>query len=111
MAGEDYVQVQLTAAGVEMAGTGKYVRVLFANSDLTFDIGKPLRVTRFEWSSLRARLFKGQPIFEVVPSGAPAAAAAPAPSPSPAAPAAVAPNHPSKIWPPEPTPASAEEKH
>lgn len=120
MAGEDFVQVTLTAAGVAKAGAGKYIRVTFAASDLKFEVGTPQRVTRFEWANLSRMKYEGQPIFEIVPSGAPAAAAAPA-AVTPAKPAAPAPapNHPGRIYPPAPgapdsgfapTAAAAEEK-
>jgi hypothetical protein len=101
MAGEDFVQVALTAAGVEKAGAGKYIRVRFAATDLRFEVGMPLRLTRFEWASVAPMKYNGQPIFEVVPSGAPAAVVAPATA-APAKPAApdTATNRPGKIWPP-----------
>ncbi len=103
MAGEDFVQVTLSAAGVAKAGAGKYIRVTFGASDLRFEVGTPLRVTRFEWANLSRMKAKGQPIFAVVPSGA-AAAAAPAAVAAPAKPAAPAPapNHPGRIYPPAP---------
>ncbi len=121
MAGADFVQVQLSAAGVKMAGAGAVVRVVKAQSDFVFKAGVPQRVTlAWEWAKLLAPMkYQGQPIFEIVaataaPATAGTAAVAAASAAAPSAPATVAPNHPAKIWPKAPAqvpaPAPVEEK-
>jgi hypothetical protein len=83
MAGEDFVQVQLSAAGVKMAGAGGVVHVTHTRPDLVFKAGAaPQRVTRaFDWNAVLSQLrYQGQPIFEVAPAS-PAPAAKPVAAP------------------------------
>ena len=69
MAGEDFVHVQLSAAGVKMAGAGGCVRITAGrSSSFLFVVGQSQRVTKaYEWNALlQNERFQGQPIFELV---------------------------------------------
>jgi hypothetical protein len=92
----DFVQVQLTAAGLAIAGTGP---LTISNGRRTFTFtgtAQQKAELRYEWKSWLAQVRdgKGNPLFEVAPAvaateGAEAAATpAPAASAAPAAPAA-----------------------
>lgn len=63
----DFVQVELSAAGVEFAGKGGIVRITAAHFDYTFSAGKPsVRVLTSEWSrSLSKRAWQGNPILQI----------------------------------------------
>jgi hypothetical protein len=70
----DFVQVQLTAAGIAFAGAGQTLRVCNGHFDYTFTPGNPVKVLISEWSRvLSAQLSNGQPVFELVSTGAQAA--------------------------------------
>jgi hypothetical protein len=80
MAGEDFVQVQLSAAGVKMAGAGGTVQIVIGRGNFSFKAGESQRVTNaYDWLVLlKDRRWNGQPIFEVAPAVA-SAPTAPAP--------------------------------
>lgn len=75
MAGEDFVQVKLSAAGEKAAGPGGALRIANGRRAFAFEAGKVLRIERsYEWSAMLAReTCEGAPMFEIVQS-------APAPS-------------------------------
>jgi hypothetical protein len=77
MAGEDFVQVKLSAAGEEMAGSGGTLSISKGRRSFTFKAGVVQRIERsWEWNMvLSGETFQGSPIFEI--AGAPAATAAP----------------------------------
>ena len=53
MAGNDFVQVQMSAAGVAFAGKGGVLRVENSRSHFLFTAGKAERVVKsYEWSYL-----------------------------------------------------------
>jgi hypothetical protein len=67
MAGEDFVHVELTAAGAKMAGAGKQLRVTVGRSSFLFKVGESQRVTRaYEWTALlKQKHYQGQPVFQI----------------------------------------------
>lgn len=96
----DFVQVQLSAAGIAFAAGGA-VRISTAHFSYEFKPGTQVRVLTSEWSGALSReRISGETIFELVPAPAdatPSTAAAPAPVEAesqtkapPAAPAAAA---------------------
>jgi hypothetical protein len=68
MAGEDFVNVRLTAFGKERADGGR-VQVHAGNHSFYFEPDEVQRVTRaFDWGRvLKAEHFNGHPLFEIVP--------------------------------------------
>lgn len=75
MTQSDFVNVELSAAGVAFAGKGGVVRITAAHFDYTFAAGKTVRVLTSEWSrSLSKRLVNGKSILQI---------AVPAPQPQP----------------------------
>jgi len=64
---DDWVNVQLTAAGEALAGEGELV-IAGPRYEFRFRAGQPLRVTRaFDWGQiLQHETHDGQPVFEVV---------------------------------------------
>jgi hypothetical protein len=63
----DFVQVQLSPAGVAFAGPGGSVRVTNGRFDYTFAQGTPVRVLVSEWRKvLSLRSHQGAAIFEAV---------------------------------------------
>ena len=76
----DFIQVQLSPAGVAFAGKGGAVRIANGHFDYTFTASKPVRVLTSEWrKALSLKVYKGAPILEAVAAAAPAAPAKPAP--------------------------------
>jgi len=84
MAGQDFVHVQLTAAGAQMAGKGGYVRITRGRCEMTFSVGQAQRVTRaYDWNKVLSGVhFKGQPVFEIVPDASGNAPASPDATPT-----------------------------
>src|SRR5208282_1066067 len=83
MAGTDFVEVQLSAAGVKMAGASGTVGVHNGRRDFVFKAGVPQKVlAAYEWSHVLApTLYQGQPVFELAPAaGSAAIPNAPAPA-------------------------------
>jgi putative intracellular protease/amidase len=80
MAGEDFVQVKLSATGEAMAGAGGTLSISKGRRSFTFKAGVAQRIERsWEWNVVLAgETFQGKAIFEIVTAGAPAAAPAPA---------------------------------
>ena len=77
----DFVQVQLSAAGVAFAGTGGQVRIANGHFAYLFSATKPVRVLTSEWSrTLSRKTFNGAPILMIAPTPVPAQ---PTPSPAP----------------------------
>jgi hypothetical protein len=75
----DFVQVQLTAAGVAFAGAAGVVRVGNGHFDYTFKAGTPVRMLSSEWRKhFSKQRSSGQPIFEIAGGSAAATTAAPA---------------------------------
>jgi hypothetical protein len=75
----DFVQVQLSAAGVAMAGTGAQVRIANGHFSYVFTAGQSTRVLNSEWRrTLSLKMSQGKPIFQIAASLADAPAAAPA---------------------------------
>jgi hypothetical protein len=74
VAGEDFVHIQLSAAGVKMAGTGGQVRITAGRGSFVFVVGQSQRVTKaYEWNVLlKNERFQGQPILELTAAAAPA---------------------------------------
>ncbi|MDR3797963.1 MAG: hypothetical protein P4K93_07410 [Terracidiphilus sp.] len=71
----DFINVQLSAAGVAMAGKNGALQVNTAHLSYSFTPGSPTRVLTSEWAKVLSReLYQGKPIFEPAP-----AEAAPAP--------------------------------
>jgi hypothetical protein len=68
MAGEDFVNVRLTAFGKERADGGR-VQVHAGNHSFYFEPDEVKLVTRaFDWNCvLKAEHFNGHPLFEIVP--------------------------------------------
>ncbi len=81
MAGNDFVQVQLTAAGIKLAD-GQPLRISQDRRSLVFTPGQTTRVERsFEWNHILAKYVApttGDLVFELAPE--PAAVPAPASS-------------------------------
>jgi hypothetical protein len=74
----DFVQVQLTAAGVAFAGSGGSVRVANGHFTYLFTATAPVRVLISEWRrTLSTKTFQGAPILAIVPDAEPPAAATP----------------------------------
>ena len=62
----DFIQVQLSAAGVAFAGAGAQVRIANGHFCYIFTPGKPVRVLSSEYRRVLAvKLFNGAPIFEI----------------------------------------------
>ncbi|QHN04426.1 hypothetical protein FTO74_14415 [Granulicella sp. WH15] len=81
MAGNDFVQVQLTAAGMGMAD-GIPLRVSNGRRTLVFTPGQETRVERhYEWNGFLKHYAnpEGELLFELAPVAAPVPAATPAP--------------------------------
>jgi len=65
----DFVQVQLSAAGISFAGAGAKVTLTNGHYNYAFTPGSPVKVLTSEWSRyLSLKSFEGQPILEVVPT-------------------------------------------
>jgi len=72
-AASDFVQVQLSAAGIAFAGAGATVRIVNGHFSYVFTPGKPVRVLSSEWRrALSLKTVNGKAILELAP--APAAA-------------------------------------
>lgn len=71
----DFVQVQLSAAGLKLAGSGP-LKVANGTRSLTFTPGQTTKVERsYEWRAwLSTTMRNGEPLFEIAPA-APAPAA------------------------------------
>ena len=81
MAGEDFINVKLSAAGVKYAGRGGQVAVHNSRREFTFKAGEAQRVLlAYEWSAVLGpmRTPAGEPMFEIVPEAATPASATPA---------------------------------
>jgi hypothetical protein len=79
MAGEDFVQVKLSAAGEAMAGAGDTLSISKGRRAFTFKKGVAQRIEKsWEWNMvLSGETFAGKPIFEIDATTAAAAPAAP----------------------------------
>jgi hypothetical protein len=65
----DFVQVQLSAAGITFAGEGATVRIANGHYSYFFTPGNPVKVLSSEWRrSLSLKNFQGTPILEVAPA-------------------------------------------
>jgi hypothetical protein len=75
----DFLDVQLTTAGIALAAPGSTVRIANGHFSYVFTGGKPVRVLSSEWRRvLSLKTFEGAPILAVVPTVAtPSAAATP----------------------------------
>jgi hypothetical protein len=79
MNSSDFVQAQLSAAGITFASKGASVRISNGHFSYLFTPGNPVKVLSSEWRrSLSIQAHEGQPILEVapppsLPSAAPAA--------------------------------------
>jgi hypothetical protein len=75
----DFVQAQLSAAGITFAGEGALVRISNGHFSYCFTPGNSVKVLTSEWRRfLSLREYQGKPILEVapppsLPSAAPAA--------------------------------------
>ena len=70
----DFVDVQLSAAGIEAAGTDGAIRVTAAHLSYAFKPGARVRVLTSEWAKVLSReTLKGNLILELAPPAAPAA--------------------------------------
>jgi hypothetical protein len=64
----DFYDVQLSAAGQEMAGAGNTVRFATAKLDYTFTVGKTVKVLTSEWNRvLSLQMYEGNPILQIAP--------------------------------------------
>jgi hypothetical protein len=73
-AAPDFVQVQLTAAGVAFAGAGGYVRIANGHFAYTFTAVQPVRVLSSEWARMLSRQCAGgAPILQLAVAAAKAA--------------------------------------
>lgn len=62
----DFVDVELSAAGLAFAGESGAVRISSAHLSYAFQAGKTVRVLTSEWSRLLAREnHNGQPILQI----------------------------------------------
>ncbi len=69
----DFVELQLSEAGLAMAGKGGVLQIATARLVYKFTAGSTTRVLTSEWSRVLSReMYQGQPIFEVAPAAAPA---------------------------------------
>lgn len=60
----DFVEIELSAAGVEFAGSGGVVRVTTQHFSYQVKAGAPVRVLTSEWSRVLSKeSYQGQPIF------------------------------------------------
>jgi hypothetical protein len=73
MAGKDFIDVQLTAAGVKYAGAGGVVGVYNGRREFKFTAGQPAKVLKaYEWDKVLATMKAfGEPMFEIVQYQAP----------------------------------------
>lgn len=79
MAGNDFYDVQLSAAGAKLG----QVRVTGTHIDYVFKPGQTTRVLTSEWRNILSRQVRnGQRVLEIAPKPAAAAPAAPAPLPA-----------------------------
>jgi hypothetical protein len=78
----DFVQVQLSAAGITFAGQGATVRIANAHFSYVFTPGQPVRVLSSEWRRvLSLKTYQGASILALAPVPAPAASQKPTPVP------------------------------
>jgi hypothetical protein len=64
----DFVEVQLSAAGIAAAGENGTLRITAAHMSYQFAPGQPVRVLTSEWAKvLSTEQLKGQLIFELAP--------------------------------------------
>jgi hypothetical protein len=70
MAGEDFITIQLSAAGVEFAGAGGVVAIRNSRREFEFHAGQPQKVLRaYEWSHILSPMMVGaDPMFDVAPA-------------------------------------------
>jgi hypothetical protein len=67
----DFVDVQLSAAGVAMVGADGSLQITNAHLSYKFTPGASTRVLTSEWSRVLSKeLFRGEPIFEIAPAEA-----------------------------------------
>lgn len=65
----DFVEIQLSPAGVTFAGKGGVVQIANGHFSYKITATKPVRVLTSEWSrTLSRESFNGQPIFELTPA-------------------------------------------
>ena len=85
----DFVNIELSAAGLAMAGKNGAVRVTNRHMNYLVTAGSNTRVLTSEWSRVLSQQKVGDAqIFQIVPAAAPApvsSSPAPAPTPAPAA--------------------------
>jgi hypothetical protein len=73
MTTSDFVDLQLSSAGIAFCGQGASLRIANGHYDYTFTPGTPVRVLSSEWRrGFPVKTCNGQPILEVIPE-APAA--------------------------------------
>jgi uncharacterized protein YfiM (DUF2279 family) len=71
----DFVQAQLSAAGIAMAGSAGVVQINTAHFSYKFSAGVAVKVLTSEWSRVLAKeLYQGQPIFELATAATSASA-------------------------------------
>lgn len=89
----DFVQVQLTAAGLKLAGNGP-LKVQNGTRQLVFTAGQTTKTElSYEWRAwLQNVTHNGSPLFEIAPATSGTTTAAPAPAVAATAPAASATN-------------------
>ena len=72
----DFVEVQLTAAGITMAAPGTILRIANGHFSYLFTVGTPVRVLSSEWRrTLSILTYKGAPVLAIVAAATPAPAA------------------------------------
>lgn len=65
MAGSDFINIELSAAGLQMAGAGGSVRVTARHMNYEIKAGASVRVLTSEWSLVLSKHFyDGQPVFQ-----------------------------------------------
>jgi hypothetical protein len=65
----DFVNIQLSAAGIAAAGANGALRITAAHLSYQFTPGAPVRVLTSEWSKVLSReTLKGKTIFELAPA-------------------------------------------
>ena len=65
MAGSDFINIELSAAGLKMVGPDGAVRVTMRHIDYTVKANEPARVLTSEWNRvLSLQQFEGEAIFQ-----------------------------------------------
>jgi hypothetical protein len=65
MAGSDFLDIELSAAGLQMGGEGGAIRITTRNFSYQVKAGSTVRVLTSEWFNVLSKEnYQGQPIFQ-----------------------------------------------